>query len=242
MPRHRRIHRHNDTPQLGRHIHRAPFQPRTGPKRTFGVLHQNTVQLLPPQPRARISRLHLGQKRRRQIGTVRIRRRVGHNRAVAFQQLLQHAHIPRRGRHTNPRIIAQPQPELQHVPRVLCLFPLGHFIHPRAVKLRATQAFGIIGGKHHRLGPVRPTQTLAPRDPVGPTIRRRTGQNATIAKHHHLAHLINGFPHQRHARTAPLVQGLRPFNLRPDPFRSRTRFARATPPHNHPRPPVTLGW
>src|SRR5437764_14463053 len=66
----------------------------------------------------------------------------------------------RRRRDDDARIIAETQPEHQHVPR-LWIPPGGYFITPRGVVLRPPQALRLVGAVGCRNGPVRPISYAA---------------------------------------------------------------------------------
>ena len=163
----------------------------------------------------------------------------GHGRRRR-QQVFQHADIARSRGHADPRVLPQPQGELQLVPRLFGLLPLGQLIHPGRVKLRPAQPLWVMRRMHRRHGPIGPDQPLARRLPIRSPVRGRARQYPAVAKDHHLAHLLDGLSHQRHTATAPRIQGPRPFDLRAHPFRPRARLARTAPAHDHPGPPVAV--
>ena len=166
---------------------------------------------------------------------------MGHHRAVELQQLLQHAHIARRGGDADPRPLAQPQRELQHVPCLSRLFPLRQLVDPSGIELRPAQPLRVMRREHHRLGAVGPDQAPPPGMPVGPPVGRRAGEDAALAEHHHLAHLVQRLAHQRHAPAAPGRQRQRALDAGAHPFRPGPGLARPAPAHDHPRAPTALG-
>ena len=165
---------------------------------------------------------------------------MGRHRRRRGQERLQHIHIARRRRHTDLRPLAQAQRKLQLVPSLLPALPFRQFIHPSRIKLRPPQPFGIMRRMHRGNRPIGPNQPLARRLPIGPPIRWATGQYPAVAKNHHLAHLLNGLPHQRHAATRPRIQRTAPLNLATHPFRPGAGLARTAPAHDHPCPPIPL--
>ena len=233
-PGHGRIDGNDDPVQTGRLVLPGRLKHGGGPQRALDIIQQHALQLLPAQPRAAIARLDLGQEALGQIGAVGIGRRMRHHGRGIAQDPLQHAHIARRGGDDLLRMLAQTQRELQHVPDILGLLPLGQLVHPGRIELRPPQRLGLmrrIAGRGRAIGP---DQTLAPGLPDGAAVGRRTGQDARLAKDHHLAHLIEGLTDQRDAVTAPRRRGGRPLDHPPHPFRPGAGLARAAPAHDDP--------
>ena len=157
------------------------------------------------------------------------------------QERLQHAHVARRGGHADLRVVAQPQTELQHVPRILPALPLRQLVHPRAVELRPAQGLRLACRVDHRLRAVGPDEALARRLPERTAVGRRTGEDAAVAEDHDLARLVEGLADDRHALAAARLQRTRTFDLRAHPFGPGARLARAAAAEDHPCPPVPLG-
>ena len=138
-------------------------------------------------------------------------------------------------------MLAKPQRELQHVPDILGLLPLGQLIDPGRVELRPAQSLRLMRGIDRGGRPVRPDQPLAPRLPDRTPVGGRTGQDAALAEHHHLAHLVEGLADQGHAMAFPGCRSRGPLDQAAHPFRPGAGLARPAPAHDHPGFPVALG-
>ncbi|CRL10839.1 hypothetical protein NIT7321_01687 [Phaeobacter italicus] len=158
----------------------------------------------------------------------------------ARQQIPQHSHVARRGGDTDARVRAQSQRKLQHVPTVLPAFPFRQFIRPGGVKLRAAQGLRVVGRKGLGGGTIGPDQPPLRRFPLGAAIWWGTGENATVALHHDIAHLIVGFPKQGDTPGAACGQGCWPFGQRTHPFGAGAGLSCAASTKDDPAAPVSL--
>ena len=212
MPRDRRINRHNNPVHHRQNLDQSRINHRPRPQPARHIGQHDAVQFLPTQPGPGIAGADFLQKTIRQIGAVRLGRRMGPDRTCAGQQVLQHRGIARGRGHTDLRAGAQPQPELQHIPGLLPLAPLAQLIRPGRIKLRPAQCLGFKRRIHRRLGAIRPDQLFAARNPLRAAIRGRTGQYPTLAKHHHLAGLLNRLTDQSHPPGTAGIARPRPFH------------------------------
>lgn len=237
MRTHRGVDRDHDPVEIGRPLDHAGGQHRGGPQRPLGIGQQHAVELLPALPCPGVAATHLVQEARREIGGVRFGRRMGGHGAVGSQQVAQHRDVARGGGDAGARI-AQPQPELQHVPRLLPAPPLGQLVGPGGVELRAAQRLGVMRREDLRRGAVGPSQHPAGRRPVRPPVGRRTGHEAAIAEDHHLTRLVERLADQRHASRPAGIARARTLHLTAHPFRPGPGLARAATAQDHPCPPV----
>ena len=128
-------------------------------------------QFLAAYPGVFVGRDNLAEKRRRQIGPVLIRRPARHNDIVALgrapQELAKQFDRPRRGADHLPRMLPQPQPKLQIVPRLFDIAESCQFVDPGRPKLWTTQSVRFFRRKQRSLATVRPNQ---------PALRRFVGR------------------------------------------------------------------
>jgi hypothetical protein len=148
------------------------------------------------------------------------RRHVHGYRLRVRPQPLDQPRRPRRRRCQLPRPVAEPQPELQHVPGLFGLRPLGQFVAPGGGELRPAEPFRIIGAKDHPLGPARPDQRVATQKRA--LTLRRHPHDAALPAHHHRDGLGHRLADQRDRRN--------PLSREPThPLGPRTRLARTAP-------------
>jgi hypothetical protein len=105
--------------------------------------------------------------------------------------------------------------------------PLGQFIAPRGVELRAAQTVGILGGKSFRHRAVRPFEAAARRDPDRTLAARRGEQQPGRSLDHHLAHVVLAFADQRDVAEALRRIRRVAMHQRAHPFGAEPRLAGA---------------
>ena len=98
-----------------------------------------------------------------------------------------------------PRVPAEPQAELQHVPGLPGVLPLGEFVAPGEVELRAAQAFRVLRGEDVGDRAVRPDEPAA-RDLEGRTAAAGDPADAGGAVDHDLAGVSQRLRDQRDAQ------------------------------------------
>src|SRR5207248_546130 len=133
---------------------------RAGPKGTGYVVQYLGVELLAAEPGALVLADDLLQKRRREVGPIVVCRAARDHCGEVGDQLADDLDRLGGGCDNRARIIAETQPEHQHVPR-LWIPPGGYFITPRGVVLRPPQALRLVGAVGCRNGPVRPISYAA---------------------------------------------------------------------------------
>lgn len=153
--------RDDDALQLRRYIDTTLLQQCARPQRIRPVIDDLAIQLLPSEPRAGIARHHIRQECRRQVKRIRRRRCARHRRAGIGEQTLEQCAWTRRRCNQLLWLVTQPQSELQHIERGLRLTPFRHLVRPCTMKLRPTQALGILRGKHFGDRAIRPFQPPA---------------------------------------------------------------------------------
>ena len=209
----------------------------TRPQRVRPVLDDLAVDLLAPQPRARVTGHDFVEERRRQERRIGLRRCARHGRARIGDQPLDEWDRPRRRGDELARPAADPQAELQHVERRFRMAPFGEFVAPRGIELRAAQRFRILGreGLCHRA--VRPFQPAPRRNPGGPLRARRNLQDSGDAFDHHLADIVLALADQRDMAVAALGIGRRAMRRGVDPLGAEPCLAGAAPAQHQPGGP-----
>ena len=166
-----------------------------------------------------------------------MRRGARHRGArVGNEPLDQRARARRRGDElARPR--AQPQAELQHVEDIVRAPPLGELVAPGRVKLRAAQAFRVLGRERLRHRAVRPFEPSPRRHPERPFVARRDAQQAGHALDHHLAHVVLALADERNVPVASLRIRRAPERERVHPFGAEPCLAGAAPAEHQPGGP-----
>jgi hypothetical protein len=162
--------------------------------------------------------------------------RPAHRHGGIGEQPLEQRDRPwRRGDHLT-RKSSEPQAELQHVPGVLGMAPLGELVGPGGVELRPAQRVRVLGGKGHRDGAARPFEPPTRRRPGRPLIRRVQRQEPGRPLDHDLAHIGERLADERDA-----AGGEAEFRLTgrdsPDPFGAGAGLSRPAAAEHEPLRP-----
>ena len=137
----------------------------------------------------------------------------------------------RRGGDDRARSVAQPQPQLEIVPRLLGASPFGELVGPGKMVLRPAQAAGVgarISRREAVIGELELARAAAPGQPF---VRPRRSEQAAFAFDHHLGDFVDAPADQRDARF-----GQRP-RPRQHPFGPAPRLAEPAPGHHQPGAP-----
>ena len=216
----------------------APLNHSPRPQRSFDILDQLAVQLLPPQPGAAIIRRHRGQKSDRQMQIIIQRPPCGDRHPISVHQRPHQRHRSRRRRRHQPRSETDAQSHFQIVPGRFRLprivSPLGNLVAPAMAMLWPAQSLRFGGRIEMRLRAILPGQPLQRRFPDRPPFRRRDRQQTALSLDHHRAGFGIIGPDQRKARAA-VTFGNAAHPLRPGPG-----LAKAAPGHDQPDRPVAV--
>lgn len=144
----------------------------------------------------------------------------------------QQRHRARRGRHQHARAPPQSQPQLQIVPALLRMPPLGDLVAPGDMMLGPAQFLRIGPRIEPRLRPgCKAHQPLA-LVKAHRLARPRHAQHAALPGHHHLHRILDRRPHQSDAQ--PAIRSRQPGN----PLRPRPRLPKAAPGQHQPYRPI----
>ncbi len=184
------------------------------------IKKQLAFKLLPAKAAVSVFARDCIQKTGRQMHPVCRCRRMGCHCRRFFEQIPKKRVVAWGRRHDLPRPLSESQPELQHIPSLVRLAPLGKFIAPRAIELGSTQRFWIACRENLCGRTVGPAKLLSSCIPFGTAIRRRTLKYPGFTKDHHFPSLIERFADECDPGACPRVLRSYAFNLLSDPFGS----------------------
>src|SRR3954468_1823902 len=206
---------------------------RAGPKGAGDVVQYLGVELLAAEPGALVLADDLLQKRRREVGPIVVGRAARDHRSGVGDQLADDLDRLGGGCDNRARIIAETQPEHQHVPG-LWIPPGGYFITPRGVVLRPAQALRLVGAVGCRNGPVRPRQPALGWLVARPLLRWPDRQHAALAFDHDIAGIGCGRRDQRDPAAAVMD------DLVANTLRTAAGLAKAATGQQQPGPPIAF--
>ncbi len=212
------------------------------PERAVLLLDQHAIQFLPADARAAIAAAHLLQKRCCQIGPVGLGRRMGQHCRRVLQHRLQHLDIARRRGHHLPRMPAQTQRELQHVPGLAAPSSTLPAHRPRPHRTAGRAGFpGSCAENTCATAPLGQTSRLRVACHSG---RRSGGEQARmplspITITSRTCSIVS--PTSATWRARPGSAGVAPSTSALHPLGPGPRLARAAPAHDHPGLPGAIG-
>ena len=147
----------------------------------------------------------------------------------------------RRGGNGLPRILSEPQTELQHIKGFIGASPFRQFIKPGSPELRTPQAIGLLSGKGLRNRAIRPFNAAPTGLPLRSLIAPMHRQKTRDTLDHHIPYIGLGFPDQRDAAHRVIGKGFQSQGHAPHPFGTRAGFARPAPAQDQPDRPGQTG-
>ena len=223
---------------------------RLSPERVRVVVEELATDLLPPDARPLVAAHDRAEERRRQVVGIVVGRPLGDHHVRLVDQLADDQHVPRSGGDDTARLLAEPKPEHELVPRrrppdshdvrrsVLVTDtdrPRSELVSPEGVVLGTAEASRLLSGVASRDRAVRPDDAALGRVVDRAAVLREVSverEDPAFAFHHDVANVASRAADQGHAPGSALL------DLAADPLGPAACLAETSTGEDQPDRPV----